>query len=313
MKKVIIILISTCLIISLFAACKTKNLTVISTTHTKSITQELAVNTLETSTTAHSAPIATTQPFVTTVATVTASPVNEIIHENVLGKPFYTATSVFKEVFKGATFDDHFATIFPDVNEYIKFSEGVMMMNVDDDKVNGWSCFSIKKPYVVGGDIKQNEFSVDFRTSNIASAASPWNALFVGCKVTNGEIAVAGTGFWVAFTDQKTALVYPGLRSAWYTGEGTVALPVSLKDEHTVTVVDNGNDFYYYIKDDSGSQWLILSAKINGANITVTDHDGKEVYKGATEIEPQTNTNGEFKIFNNIAQSYITKIEVKQV
>jgi len=294
-SKIIVSLLSICLILSVTAGCKAKD--------TKASSSPTIVRT-----SSPAAKTATAAPVATAIVPAgTAVPVGKKITDAEKGKPFKDALELFSDNFDNNDYKSESVVLAnPDS---IEFKDGKLSMS---NNIRNWSGYSTIDLFEVDGtNYKQIEYSTTFNTLgdklvDPKTVPSIWMGLFVGIRVTEGVIADQPGGFWVSFSDQKKVAVYPGY-ACFPAGAVTLDLPVDAITVRTVTVIDNGDKIYYYITDDSGANYLILRADITADKVIIYKNDGTV----AKECVNQLNTTGVFSLFDHFTNTFVDKISIK--
>ncbi len=253
-------------------------------------------------------PASTATPETVTTPTKEPGPTPKPITEDEKGKPHPQAEVLLKEDFEdGEINPDEFMTLY---DEYIKISDGYM--NITEV----WSAVLPQYAYSLATLHNQYEFSATFSISHLQPDA-PHIAYWVGARVPQEGYGAYPGGIWLAFNYTNQVRVYLSgdnfiddkneLIKEWDKMFFTITAPESFKEEHTVTVIDTGDEILYYMNTKDEENYLLIRAVLDGSDLIIYDKNGKNIFNGENAINDLVN----FSIFSHRTKSHTDEIVLK--
>lgn len=194
--------------------------------------------------------------------------------------------------------------------EYINIADGYM--NITEV----WSAVSPNYGYGLGTDHNQYEWSATFHISHLSPDA-PHVAYFVGARVPQERTADYPGGVWLAFNYTKSVSVYlPGdnfldengeVIKSWDSKYFTVTIPEDFTTEHTVTVVDTGDEICYYMNTAEDPQYLICRMVLDGEDLLIYNKDGETIKTFMNAVNEEIN----FSVFSHRTKSHTKELVLK--
>lgn len=242
-------------------------------------------------------------------ATKEPGPTLKPIDEEEKGKPHPEAEELMKLDFSEVDeIDDiEWELRSPD---YINISDGYM--NITEV----WSAVSPNYGYGLGSDHNQYEFTTTFKISHLQPDA-PQASYFVGARVPQERTADYPGGVYLAFNYTKSVNVYlPGdnfvdnngeVIKDWNLKYFNMPIPESLDTEHTVTVVDTGDEICYYMNTADDPQYLLARIVLDGSDLIVYNNAGDAVFTGENAVNEEVN----FSVFSHRTKSHTKELILK--
>jgi hypothetical protein len=220
---------------------------------------------------------------------------------------------------KGYPQEEAEVLIFEDFDDgEIDENEFVVVLGENADIIDGemhitreWTALSPEYDYAIGTLHHQYEFSMEYY-STFGRLSAPHVAYWVGARVPPERYAAYPGGFWVAFTHTNIAFVYPGGdnfegKEHWAEKCFQINVPEEFMTKHKITVVDTGDEIYYYMNTTDEEYYLILKAVLDGADLLLYDKDDNMFWAGENALNDEIG----FSIFSHRQASHTDNVTLK--
>lgn len=171
----------------------------------------------------------------------------------------------------------------------------------------------ISKRYEPGKEYGQYEFHLNLTSYSEFYDDSPWQASFVGARLTEKrKNATEPGGIFIALRGEDEACLYVGCGAKaviWNEPVAAVPLPENFKLAHKIAVVDTGDVIKYYMYTISGEEYLICTIRVSAEydQIVVRDNAGELIYAGTAVV----NDSGYFGVWSHGAITQTSDIQIK--